>query len=112
LVGREALGLRCRILPHLHPFLSASAPPPAASRLSPGFLPVACTLACRVIAAAAAVNGCGDALNELSGVVILELAAFVYALSSQIIGRKTRSGTGQWLQQGMFSLWQWMDMCV
>ena len=32
----------CRILPHVHPFLSDSAPPSAASRLSPGFLPVAC----------------------------------------------------------------------
>ena len=46
----------------------------------PAFSPVACNLACRVLAAAAAFNSCGDALNELSAVVILELAAFVYAL--------------------------------
>ena len=92
--------------------MSASAPPPAACHLSPGFLPVACTLACRVIAAAAAFNSCGDALNELSAVVIVGLAAFVYALSSRIIGRKSGSGTRQWLQQGMFSLWRWMDRCV
>ena len=78
----------------------------------PAFSPVACNLACRVLAAAAAFNSCGDALNELSAVVILELAAFVYALSSQIIGRKTRSGTRQWLQQGMFPLWKWMELCV
>ena len=46
----------------------------------PAFSPVACNLACRVLAAAAALKSCGDALNEMSAVVILELAAFVYAL--------------------------------
>ena len=97
--------LFCPLLPRFCPATSRIPPFP---RLSPD----ACTLACRVIAAGAAFNSCGDSQNKLLAVVILELAAFVYALSSQIPGRKTRAGTRQWLQQGMFSLRQWMNLCV
>ena len=53
----------------------------------PAFSPVACNLACRVLAAAAAFNSCGDA------VVILELTCSV-CVCAQILWRTAWRAAG------------------